>query len=473
MTLATFPVHAISAVCTIVDKNQWKIVVLHAGSPFWWLLFEVVAVIAATGWIVLLFMLRSKRRIDELMQRYRADCARLQLRVQTLERGTTTIPTPPSRDYLDDAVRFCERQLETLPRSDPHYIPMQWRLRALRSEALARETQHFDEQALPIVMPAYTPPSGRRAIVAGKEAQLLREKLNDAEIEIARLKTIESLYNDLRAAVIGQADRGVQITRQLHEELKAQGADDNTLSLLQMLQNSYTEMQKLMEKADSHTPLTLPTDLRLALEQGARLQAALLHDQDAITALRDHVNVGNLNDIENKEIQELRAQLKSQHNQLRESMMCIDTLENNLSEAQTLLKKFIDRARRYQDQEARIAILDARCKQGDKDLRMLAQINKQLDGRCQQLNLQMETLAKGGDPAVQLVQTRFVEKQQEMERLNAEKSMLEEQVLALDAWRDRAEQAEAHLKRALTEKQMLEDYFAETVIFEDDNTDPP
>ena len=439
-------------------------------SPAWWLILEVIAVLALAGWIGVLLLLRAKQHSELLMQHYRADAARLQLRVQTLERGSGNTVTVVSaqHDYLNDAIDFCEQRLNEITKHDPHYAPLQWRFRALKSEALARETGANGEAALPLVIPAYTAPSGRRAVVAGKDAGLLRQRLNDAEIEIARLKTSETLYHDLRAAVNGHAARGLQITQQLQQDLH--GADAGALSLLDVLHSSYAEMLKLMQKADGHTPLNLSPDLRLALEQGAQLQAALLHDQQTIAQLRDHVDTRDLTDVDHDELQKLRAQVKSQHSQVCEAMMCIDTLEHNLSEAQILLKKLVERARRYQDQDSRIAILEARCKQGDKDLRMVAQVNAQMDTRCQQLNQQLADLHQGGDPALQMAQRRVTDKQQEMERLHAEKTMLEDQVVDLDQWRDRAEQAEAQLKRALVEKQMFEDELDALMQDEDEPT---
>lgn len=420
--------------------------------------------LALSGWLTSWLLWRAKCRVDEAMQHFRRESARLQLRVQTLERRGPEVSAgePPATsgvgdDYFAQAISDCESKLATLTRSDAQYLTLQWRLRALTSEKLARDSQLSGDDALTLVLPSYTPPNGQRAVVASKDAQLLKQRLDHAEIEIARLKSIEALYHDLRSAVSGHATRGAQLTEQLHNDWQARGADDTSLSLLKTLQASYAEMQKLMHKADSHTPLHLPPELKLALEHGAKLQAALLHDQASITELRSQIDIRPTDDIEQKEIVDLRAQVKSQHNQLREAMTCIDTLEGNLSEAQLLLKKLVERARRYQDQDSRVAILEARCKQSDKDLRMVTQINAQIDQRCKELNKQIEALHQGGEPALQQAQQRVNAKEQEMSRALSEKAMLEEQVIELDQWRDRAEQAEAQLRRALDEKQMIED----------------
>jgi len=128
-----------------------------------------------------------------------------------------------------------------------------------------------------------------------------------------------------------------------------------------------------------------------------------------------------------------------------------------------LIRKLTDRARKFQDQDSRIAILDARCKQGEKELRAIALINAQLDSRCQLLNQQIGALTEGSEVAVKQSQDFLQDKHLELERLQSERAMFEEQILELDHIRDRCALVETQLKAALAEKQMLEDEFMQII----------
>lgn len=406
------------------------------------------------------------RRAANTRDRYHREVHRLTQRVQMLEAARKApIEAPANKDtmhaYLFSELRHCELLSDTLEKSDPKRAAIEIRRRALQAELLAFDAGTRRDDALPLVLPAYVVTGRGRNSASAKELVVLKQRLTESEQQMAKLTQYETLYHDLRAAFIGNTQSSQRMTEQLQSTLAPKQPGDDVQSIISGLLNNFTELQKMLEGGDKQTSLHLMPDLATAIEQGKKLEAMFNQGQQDINQWRNvqKVDAPADDDAHASEISALSAKLKNSERNLREASGCIDTLERNLEEARTMLKKVVDRVRRFQDQESRIAILEARAKQAEKEVRIWSKLHGQLDARVRQdmaVDKAVDKTVKG-DTGISKVQQAYQEKLSEFERLIQEKSMLEEQIIELDAWRDRAELAESALRRALDEKQMMEE----------------
>jgi len=254
-----------------------------------WIGVEILAVLAVAGIFTASVFWRDLRKADKLLLRYHAELTRLRQREKDAK-AARPAPAPVSNSdaalvHLKQELAFCDLRAIALPHDNSTLSALTNRSHALRAEVLALETRLQQEAALPVVLPAYSHAPSSLPAATPKELIQLRHRINEADIEIARLTTLETLYHNLREAVSSNASRGLQIASELKQGLDSPAIPGEYRAELDALQSSYSEVQSLTA-ASTNAPIIISPELRKTFEEGDRLHAAYLMGKPGTGALR-------------------------------------------------------------------------------------------------------------------------------------------------------------------------------------------